>query len=204
MSAITNLKIDTNVTVPVWPAKDAKAFVDDLIHFMVTAGVTHYDGEVTQLEHALQTAFLADRAQDSDHAVAAALLHDVGHLLQNEHTGSHNFLETDCQHEVIGAQWLSMMFPSTVTDPIADHVMAKRYLCSIRSDYWNRLSESSQRSFELQGGGLSLDRQKQFEALPHFSDTITLRWRDESAKKANRSVPQIENYRSLLESLVVR
>lgn len=36
--------------------------VDDLLAWLEWSGSTRYDGTVTQLEHALQTAYLADRA----------------------------------------------------------------------------------------------------------------------------------------------
>ena len=42
----------------------------------------HYDEDLSQLDHALQTAALAVAADASDALVAAALLHDVGHLLE--------------------------------------------------------------------------------------------------------------------------
>ena len=43
-----------------------------------------YSGEpVTQLEHALQTAWRAERAGASDALVAASLLHDIGHMVND-------------------------------------------------------------------------------------------------------------------------
>ena len=44
-------------------------------------GGSLYGGEgVTQLEHGLQAAFLAEEEGASDELVVASLLHDVGHL----------------------------------------------------------------------------------------------------------------------------
>ena len=53
-----------------------------LLQFMHTAGQTHYDEVVTQLQHAVQCAALADEAGVDDATVIAALLHDFGHFLQ--------------------------------------------------------------------------------------------------------------------------
>ena len=50
-----------------------------------TSGDIQYSGEgVSQLEHALQTATLALEAQASTELVTAALLHDLGHLLNKK------------------------------------------------------------------------------------------------------------------------
>ena len=188
--------------LPAWPAKSAMAFIDELFAFMQTAGSTRYDDQVTQLEHSLQTAHLADRAFASDQAIAAALLHDIGHLLQEEHDAQSGFLHTDLEHEQVGAKWLLQMFPTGVVNPIRDHVRAKRYLCSNDEKYWTSLSESSRRSFELQGGAMSVEALEQFEKLPHFTDAIALRRRDDGGKVKGRNVPGLEHYRALLASLI--
>ena len=54
--------------------------LDELRAMFATYGKTMYDSVVTQEEHALQTAALAERAGASDMLVTASLLHDVGHL----------------------------------------------------------------------------------------------------------------------------
>ena len=54
--------------------------LDELRAMFATYGKTMYDSVVTQEEHALQTAALAERVGASDMLVTASLLHDVGHL----------------------------------------------------------------------------------------------------------------------------
>ena len=49
-------------------------------------GTDNYDEALSQLDHAIQTAALAVHDGAGDELVAAALLHDVGHLLELEHT----------------------------------------------------------------------------------------------------------------------
>jgi phosphonate degradation associated HDIG domain protein len=191
-----------NATKPAWPAASAAELVDGLFAWLTRTGAGRYDEAVTQLDHGLQCAYLADRAGDGDTAVAAALLHDVGHLLLDEHDARATFLEKDLAHEAIGAGWLAQMFPADVANPVREHVRAKRYLCTVDPDYLGRLSRASTRSFELQGGALSAEEIAALEAQPGFAAALTLRRRDDGAKVAGRPVPGLEHYRDLLESLV--
>ena len=56
--------------------------VDEIIGLYVERGAAMYGSEaVSQLEHALQCAALAMGEDASDELVAAALLHDLGHLV---------------------------------------------------------------------------------------------------------------------------
>lgn len=188
--------------VPAWSATSAEQFVDDLLRFMREEGATRYDDAVSQLDHALQAAHLADRSNAPSSEVAAALLHDVGHLLLEEHDAQGDFLDVDLEHEIVGAEWLAQIFPLAVTDPIREHVNAKRFLCTVDERYRSRLSRASQRSLELQGGLMSQGELQNARELPHFESAIALRRRDDGAKVQNREVPDLEHYRALLESLV--
>ena len=61
---------------------DRGQLADHVLGLLADGGATAYFGEpVTQLEHALQTAALAEQASASEALVVAALLHDIGHLL---------------------------------------------------------------------------------------------------------------------------
>ena len=126
-------------------------FVGRLFDFMQNQGQSHYDPSVTQLEHGLQCAALAEAQGVSASAVTGALFHDIGHLLVDEHDQRNNFLEQDLDHEEIGAAFLAPYFPEEVTEPIRLHVPAKRYLCTVDSGYFDSLSEASKRSFEGPG-----------------------------------------------------
>src|SRR5262249_49953725 len=105
-------------------------------------GDAAYLGEpVSQTEHALQAARAAERAGAAAALVAAALLHDVGHLLHD--------LPEDCAragiddaHEERGGRWLGRHFGPDVVEPVRLHVAAKRYLCASDPTYLGRLSEA--------------------------------------------------------------
>ena len=91
--------------------------VDDLV--ALYAGPTAhqlYDEAVTELEHALQCAALAVDAGVPDDLTAAALLHDVGHLLLDDNVSLTEQLTADHGHEAAGARYLATHgFPPSVT-----------------------------------------------------------------------------------------
>ena len=83
-------------------AGDLEAFVDALLALYDHRGRAHYDEIVTQREHALQAALQAAEAGHDDQLIAAALLHDVGHLLDSEAAHA----TKDLSHEGRGADLL--------------------------------------------------------------------------------------------------
>ncbi|QDU23726.1 phosphonate degradation HD-domain oxygenase [Urbifossiella limnaea] len=174
--------------------------VDAVFRLFAERGSGLYFGEaVTETEHALQTAHLAEAADAAPPLVAAALLHDVGHLL---HTLGEDVAERgiDGRHEDIGAAWLAKHFGPAVADPVRLHVAAKRYLCAAESDYLGGLSPASRRSLELQGGPFTSDEQAAFRAEPHWQAALALRRWDDAAKVPGLAVPGVEHYRPHLEA----
>jgi len=166
-------------------------------------GTEAYFGEnVSQLEHALQAAFFAERANASPALVLAALLHDVGHLIHGmpEDIADHGI---DAHHEAAGAAWLSEFYGPEVTEPIRLHVDAKRYLCFADARYRGELSPASIQSLALQGGPYDAAQARVFESNPFFQEAISLRRWDEAAKVEALQVPPLEHYRSLIASLAV-
>lgn len=162
-------------------------------------GNSQYGGEaVTQLEHALQAATFADRDGASAALIAAALLHDVGHLL-------HELPECaptegiDDRHETLAAKWLARRFGPAVAAPVAMHVAAKRYLCATDPEYFGLLSGPSIHSLNLQGGPMNPDEIEQFKALPHFNDSVRLRRWDDTAKIVGFVTPELEHFAKYID-----
>lgn len=156
-------------------------------------GETTYGGEcVSQAEHALQAARAAERADAPASLVVAALLHDVGHLLPSslecERAGE------DAEHERAGADWLTSWFPVDVTEPIRLHVDAKRYLCATEPSYPASLSLASRSSLAVQGGPMTLEEARAFEALPFAIDAVGLRRWDEIAKVDGAKTPDLAHF----------
>lgn len=176
--------------------------VDDVVERIIdlfnTKGDAAYLGEpVTQTEHAIQTAAVADSRGASPLLVAAALLHDIGHLVHGmaDDSADHG---VDTVHEEAGAAWLSPWFPPSVTEPIRLHVAAKRYLCAVDADYLAQLSPASVHSLHLQGGPFDSDEARSFEELPYAFDAVELRRCDDIGKCEGLTIAPIEHYRKLL------
>ena len=143
---------------------------------------------------------MAEREGAPPELVAAALLHDIGHLMhdQGEDAAERGI---DTRHEVAGARYLACVFPSEVTEPIRLHVAAKRALCGLEPDYFDRLSPGSVRSLELQGGPMAADLAAAFAGKPAGSAALTLRRWDEGAKVPGADVPGFAHYLPLLRRL---
>jgi gamma-butyrobetaine dioxygenase len=185
--------------------------VDAIAELFASEGAADYLGEpVTVAEHLLQAGALAQAAGVPSALVAAALLHDVGHLRgadaeadDIELSGRELMAGTDNNHGERGAQWLcALRFPASVTEPVRLHVAAKRYLCATEPDYLGRLSEASVYTLSVQGGPMTDAEARAFEGEPHAADAIAVRRWDDEAKDASADVPDIEHYRPLLASLL--
>lgn len=155
-------------------------------------GAGAYHGEpVTQLEHALQAAYLGRAHSDDPIFVVAALLHDVGHLLEATDATPWG----DVRHDRTGAAWLECVgFHPRVSRLVAGHVDAKRYLCAADADYLHGLSEASTRTLALQGGPMGGDEMRRFEDDELFDDILALRHLDDLAKTPGRAVPGLDAY----------
>ena len=157
-------------------------------------GSAQYSGEpVTQLEHALQTAHLAEQSEASDELVTACLLHDLGHLL-NEQGETPTLRGIDDTHQYYALPFLRSLFPSAVLDAIKLHVDAKRYLCRANEGYWAKLSDDSKRSLELQGGIFDTAQATAFLAEPGARDAVMLRQWDDLAKQEDWHTPSLAHF----------
>ena len=173
---------------------------DTLFAYMRRRGQSFYDESVTQLEHALQCARQAELAAAGPVQVAAALLHDLGHFLVDEHDDQADFLTEDLLHEEVGATYLQPFFIERLTEPVRLHVPAKRYLCTTDAAYHDGLSRASKRSFQLQGGPMSAAEQAEFERNPHARDAVRLRRWDDLAKVKGLATAGLERYRDAVRN----
>lgn len=168
---------------------------EEILELLSHGGQRAYLGEpVSQLEHALQCAALAEAAGAPDALIVAALLHDIGHLVPGEDRDVAH-LGVDARHEEVGDQWLRGRFSAAVTEPIRLHVSAKRYLCTVDPAYAAALSPASQRSLVLQGGPMTADETRSFERQPWAAEAAQLRRWDDAAKLPGREVAGLFHYR---------
>ena len=158
-----------------------------------------YIGEpVSQLDHALQCAALAASAGAPDAVVAAALLHDVGHLCAPSDAPRMDALGV-VGHEQVGAAWLRAAgVRDDVCRLVAAHVSAKRWLVLRRPAYRATLSAASEGTLRFQGGPMTEAEARVFEADPLHADALRLRAWDEQAKVPDADVPPLEAYRVVL------
>jgi predicted HD phosphohydrolase len=96
--------------------------------------------------------------------------------------------------------YLRGLFSPAVLEPIRLHVDAKRYLCATDAGYWNRLSEDSKRSLELQGGVFSAADAAQFIARPYAADAVSLRLWDDQAKVKGMATPGLQYFFKLMSA----
>ena len=173
----------------------------DIRHLFDTYGAIAYSGEpVTQLQHALQTAALAEEAGADETLVGAAFLHDLGHLLNLQgETPSERGI--DDLHQYFALPFLRPLFGDAVLEPIRLHVDAKRCLCAIDKDYFSTLSADSVRSLKLQGGIFSTAEADDFMRKPFAQDALSLRRWDDLAKRPERVTPSLDHYIQLIERL---
>lgn len=165
-------------------------------------GGSLYGGEaVTQEQHALQAAQLAEESGAAPAVIAAALLHDVGHLL-------HNLPEdapddgVDDVHEALGYRFLHRWFGPEVSEPVRMHVDAKRYLCAVDPSYLGTLSPPSLQSLELQGGPMNPAEVSAYEEQPFYEASLVVRRWDDLAKDPNLATPPLAHYLPYLREVL--
>ncbi|MBF5010978.1 phosphonate degradation HD-domain oxygenase [Burkholderia pseudomultivorans] len=161
-------------------------------------GHVAYSGEpVTQLEHALQSGLLAEQAGADEALVAAAFLHDLGHLL-NRQGETPSARGIDDLHQYFVLPFLRPLFSDAVLEPIRLHVDAKRCLCRTDAGYFESLSPDSVRSLALQGGIFSDDEAMTFLRRPFAEDALRLRRWDDTAKEAGKLTPDLDHYMEIV------
>ena len=161
-----------------------------------------YGEGVSELQHALQAASLAQKDNASHNQIVAALLHDIGHLLHGlpEDVAEQGI---DGHHERIGEKWLEKYFGPEISQPVRLHVAAKRYQCTVNSDYLGQLSPASAKSFILQGDKMNGDELSAFEKNPFFKNALQLRTWDDNAKDPEMETPLLEHYLPLVKAALV-
>lgn len=172
---------------------------DEVIALLHDSGGENYFGEaVSKLEHAVQCAWHAQQAGADEELVLAALLHDIGHLLEVEGTIRDARVGV-VNHDETGSEWLlARGFSARLAALVGGHVDAKRYQTATRPDYVAKLSPASVETLRLQGGPMSPEQSLLFAAHPYFRDMLRLRVWDEMAKDPGWAGPGLESYRGML------
>jgi predicted HD phosphohydrolase len=186
------------------PFDTALSGVEELFALFDARGHEHDGEDVTQTAHALQSAALAHRDGATDELVAAALLHDVGHLVADARPAGWRVEVDDDAHDAAGARLLAPLLGARVAGPVALHVTAKRWRCAVDPDYLGTLSATSRATLRAQGGPLGQAARARFEAHPTFRDAVALRQWDDDAKDPTAAVGELRDHAPLLVLLARR
>ena len=194
--------------------------ISEIVDLLNGRAHTWYGQEaVSQLEHALQCAHLAEAAKESPETIVAGLLHDLGHMLgansqrpilvmQAQGDGKSQDPDqtpptTDDLHQYIALPFLRGVFGDAVLEPIKLHVEAKRYLCATDPNYWEALSPASKHSLVLQGGVHSPEQVSEFKALAFSEQAARLRRYDDLAKVPGAKTPGLGHYEQLMRAVAL-
>jgi phosphonate degradation associated HDIG domain protein len=173
---------------------------DEVLAIYGARGAGAYFGErVSMTEHGLQAAWFAQLESAPAPLIVAALLHDVGHLLEAVPDDLADWT-ADARHEEVGARWLAQRFGPGISEPVRLHVPAKRYLCASDAEYLRQLSSASVHTLALQGGPMSAGERRAFELEPHYREAVRLRRWDDQGKVAGLRTPPLEAYVGLLNT----
>ena len=150
-----------------------------------------YGEDISIRDHMLQSAEGAVARRMGPNLVVVALVHDIGWGMKGP-------------HEAAAAAMLTPVLGEGVASLIRNHVDAKRYLVAVRPDYAERLSAASVHTLKQQGGPMTPDQCRAFEAMPDFELCLELRYLDEGGKALSRPVSRFADYRPLLKALMAR
>jgi phosphonate degradation associated HDIG domain protein len=187
--------------------EQAQRITDEIMGLYEGYGGAEYAGErVSQLEHMVQAAELAEEQGYDQEVVLAAFLHDIGHISEAAKVGDPGSglpREMDgfgiMDHEELGADFLrGKGFSKKVVRLVESHVEAKRYLTARDPEYYDQLSEASRKTLEFQGGPMTEDEAAAFEQYPLFDLIIQMRKWDELAKIENKPLPDLQRYRAMI------
>ena len=193
--------------------EQAQKITNEIMDLYAGYGGAEYAGEkVSQLEHMVQAAQLAEEQGYEEEVILAAFLHDIGHILDGagsthgeDASGVANSASRQMDgfgivdHEALGADFLREKgFSKKIARLVESHVEAKRYLTVKDPAYYDQLSEASKKTLEFQGGPMTAEEADAFEQYPLFALIVQMRKWDEQAKIERKPLPDLDHYRQMI------
>lgn len=175
----------------------SQAITDQIFDLYNRYGHESYGESVTQLEHMVQSAQLAEQQGYDDEVILAAFFHDIGHFLEHEPAERMGELGAQ-QHDRLGGSYLRQHgFSERMAQLVESHVAAKRYLTFRNPNYYETLSEASKQTLKFQGGPMTAGEAHKFEQDELFDLMVKMRHWDDEAKIPNRPVDGLDHYRKM-------
>ncbi|KAJ2864385.1 hypothetical protein GGH94_002943 [Coemansia aciculifera] len=171
-------------------------------------------GKITQLDHALQAAYLSKNEGADEETILAALLLNIGHLIPSteQHSGTRDKNEATNRafdiagnysasggynyYAEFGANYLRTLgFSNKTCELIESNVMAKRYLLAKEPGY----GDGAVLLFiTLKGDPLLPTEMREFEKDSLFKQKVQLaKWDDAAAKATGVKPPVLDTYRDM-------
>ena len=141
-SVVTWLKrIKFHVKTMAEAAADAELTTEKVFDLYRKYGDRDYIGEpVSQQEHMIQCAMLAEKEGYPVEVILGVFLHDIGHLVGMKDDLPRMGAVGTQGHETVGENFLKDLgFPDTITNFVRGHVEAKRYLVFKYPDYHEKV-----------------------------------------------------------------
>ena len=190
--------------------KQAEATIREVFDYVIAQGDADYIGEdVSQLEHSLQAAQLAQDAGAERDIILGALLHDIGRFIPAAEKMSEMIDENGtyvgrASHEVVGEHYLRRLgFSEKICQVVGAHVMAKRYLTAVDKEYYDGLSKSSKTTLKFQGGIFDDAQVKEAQKDSLLEAKLAVRRWDDQAKVAGRKTSPLSRYETMaIDSLI--
>ena len=194
------MSLNNNEFESIWNDSYKKK-VNHLFSYYEKYGSEDYIGEpVSQVEHMIQAAMLAEQDNQPRSVILAALFHDIGHLVQ---------YEADCNldtmnkygvknHENIGLNLLkNNNIPYPIPQLVENHVKVKKYKVYKYPEYYKVLSDASKKTLEYQGGPMTETEANAFEKDPLFKKSLLIRLYDDKAKIKGLTLKPLEYYKDM-------
>jgi len=180
------------------------AFVEEVFALYEKKGAEAYAGEkVSQMEHMLQAALLAEQEGYDEDVILAAFFHDIGHLCVTETQENQMNGFGTIDHETIGAHYiLGKGFTAKISKLIQGHVKTKRYLVFKHEEYRNKLSEASLKTLGYQGGTMSPQEAFAFENELWFELHLKMREWDDKAKVEKMKTKPLHYYKEMAKKFL--
>lgn len=174
--------------------------IEEIIQLYNTRGCENYFGEnVSKREIMIQSAVSADEHMESEELILGCLLHNIGHLLENDDIKFSNYGK-------LGSEYLEKMgMNKKVCKLVEKHIYAQRYLVSIDKTYYDKLSEATKKIIDNHGGEMNEVEINKFENDVDMIEILGVQYHNNNRHKIKiKDLPTIESFIPLIKKYIKR